>query len=99
MPQPRSRFRSDGQPAAPGYGQQYPATAGPGVATQQQAVPSQTRPTQATPIQIVPQQQQQQQGEGSGLWSTLKEIFAPQQSVGANPRAMFDRNRSKTDEF
>jgi len=87
------------QPAAPGYGQQYPAAAGtPGVASApQQIVPSQTRPGQATPLQIMPQQQQQ--AEGGGLWSTLKDIFAPPQNAGPNPRAMFDKNRSKSGEF
>lgn len=89
------------QPAAPGYGQQYPAAAGtPGVASApQQIIPSQTRPGQATPLQIMPQQQQQQQAEGGGLWATLKDIFAPPQNAGPNPRAMFDKNRSKSGEF
>lgn len=89
------------QPAAPGYGQQYPAAAGaPGVASApQQMVPSQTRPGQATPLQIMPQQQQQQQAEGGGFWSTLKDIFAPPQNAGPNPRAMFDKGRTKSTEF
>jgi hypothetical protein len=47
----------------------------------------------------MPQQQQQQASEGGGLWSTLKDIFAPAQNAGPNPRAMFERNRSRSAEF
>jgi hypothetical protein len=61
---------------------------------QQYGAVSQTPPVQTTPLRVEMPQQQQQQQE-SGLWSTLKEIFAPPTTVTPNPRKMFEGKKSR----
>ncbi len=94
------------QPQPQPYGQQPPAPQYPpqGVAQQPQyqygvsqppvGVPagqtfSPSPPGQATPLTV---QQQPQQEEGGGFWSTLKEIFLPPTTSVPNPRPMDKRS-------
>lgn len=78
--------------SAPPQQQGYPQAAGaPGLTV--------TPPGTATPLRIQSQQEQQQQETG-GLWSTLKEIFSPPTTAPIpNQRSMFDaKNKGSMDE-
>lgn len=91
---------------APVQAQQYGAQPAPyqqGYPTPPQSVGMQEAPQQggfaSTPQaagQVTPLQIQQPQSQGGGLWSTLKEIFAPPTTGGPPARSLIeDRNRNR----
>jgi len=101
---PPSQMPTQAPTQAPQYGsapapyqqqQGYP-TPPQSVGMQEAAPPGGFASSPQAAGQVTPLQVQQPQAQGGGLWSTLKEIFAPPPGSSPNPRGLMeDKNKNR----